>query len=82
VVANVDARAYGGAEEIRPKLLAQLTSPVRWQQSMEYVLSRGVDTFFEIGPGRVLAGLMRRIRREVKVTCVGARKAVEQLAKG
>ena len=80
VVANVDAAPYAGAEEIKAKLLAQLTSPVRWQQSMEFLRARGVETFYEIGPGRVLAGLMRRIDRRADFTCLGDRRAVETLA--
>ena len=79
VVANVDGRAYDQPEEIPGKLLAQLTSAVRWQQSMESLLGRGVQRFYEVGPGRVLAGLMRRIDREAKVTSLSFRRAVEKL---
>jgi len=80
VVANVDARPYPCAAQIKGKLLAQLTSPVRWQQSMEYLLAQGVEKFYEIGPGRVLAGLMRRINRKAEVVSVNSREAVEKLA--
>jgi len=79
VVANVDAEPYVSARDIPQKLMAQLTSPVRWQQSMELLLNRGVDRFFEIGPGRVLAGLMKRIDRKVNVTCLNSREALEKL---
>ena len=61
-------------------LLEQLTSPVRWQQSMEYLLAQGVRRFYEIGPGRVLAGLMRRIDRKAEVVCLNSKEAVEELA--
>ena len=80
VVANVDARSYTTAAEVPRKLLAQLTSPTRWQQSMEFLLGRGVDVPYEIGPGRVLAGLMRRIDRRAAVVSVNSRRALEQLA--
>ncbi len=80
VVSNVDARPHVDAEQIAEKLLAQLVSPVRWQQSMEALLADGVERFFEIGPGRVLAGLMRRIHRRADFTSVNSQTAVEKLA--
>ena len=80
VVSNVSAQVVGGAAEIRDTLLRQLTAPVRWQQSMEFLLDAGVERFYEVGPGRVLAGLMRRIRRRADVTCLNSREAVEALA--
>jgi len=81
VIANVDGQPHGSSDEIKSKLLAQLTSPVRWQQSMEYLLSQGSDKFYEIGPGKVLAGLMRRIRRRTDFTCVNSVEALEKLSK-
>lgn len=80
VLANVDARPHGGPDEIRSKLLEQLTCPVRWQQSMESLLAGGADRFIEIGPGRVLAGLMRRIQRRADFTSVNSLEAVRELA--
>jgi [acyl-carrier-protein] S-malonyltransferase len=80
VLSNVEAAPYAGVETIRATLLAQLTWPVRWQQSMESLLARGVGRFYEIGPGRVLAGLMRRIHRRAEVICLQDRPAVERLA--
>jgi len=80
VIANVDGAAYTGKDQIKDKLLAQLVCPVRWQQSMEHMLGAGADEFYEIGPGRVLAGLARRIDRKATVTCVNSLEAVEKLA--
>ncbi len=80
VIANVDAKPSATAAQIREKLLKQLTSPVRWQQSMENLLAWGVETYYEIGPGRVLAGLMRRTNRKTIVTCVNSCEAIEKLA--
>jgi [acyl-carrier-protein] S-malonyltransferase len=80
VVSNVDAKPYATAEEVPGKLLAQLTSPVRWQQSMEFVLAAGVQKCYEIGPGRVLAGLLRRIQRRSEVASLSSRQALEELA--
>jgi len=79
VLANVDAKPYTGADEIPGKLLAQLTGSVRWQQSVEYLLAEGIDDAYEIGPGRVLGGLMRRIDRKRKIASVNSREAVESL---
>jgi len=70
VVSNVNGRYYGGAGEIVEKLLTQLVKPVRWQQSMEWMLDEGVERFVEIGPGRVLAGLGKKILRDRKSKAV------------
>ncbi|HAU36848.1 MAG TPA: [acyl-carrier-protein] S-malonyltransferase [Phycisphaerales bacterium] len=80
VIANVDAQAYACPACIKGKLLAQLTGAVRWQQSMEGLLAAGVEKFYEIGPGRVLAGLMRRIDRKAAVVSVNSRETLEKLA--
>jgi [acyl-carrier-protein] S-malonyltransferase len=79
VIANVDAAPYVCACQIGQKLLAQLVSPVRWQQSAEAMLAGGVERFYEIGPGRVLAGLMRRISRKTEVVCVNSKEAIEKM---
>lgn len=78
VMANVNAQPYAGGEEISEKLLDQLVSSVRWQQCMEYLLAQDVDTFYEIGPGRVLAGLMRRIHRRANFTSINSKEALEK----
>jgi [acyl-carrier-protein] S-malonyltransferase len=80
VVANVDAMPYKDASGIKEKLVAQLVSPVRWQQSVEAMLASGADSFYEIGPGRVLAGLVRRISRRTSVTSLNGWDALEKLA--
>ena len=82
VISNTNAAAYSGAGWIKKNLLAQLTSPVLWQQSMQNLLADGVEKFYEIGPGRVLVGLMRRIHRRADFTSVNSREAVEKLAEG
>jgi [acyl-carrier-protein] S-malonyltransferase len=79
VIANVDAQPHGTVADVRAKLLRQLVAPVRWQASMEKLLADGVETFYEVGPGRVLAGLMRRIDRKTKVTSVNSAQAIEKL---
>lgn len=68
-VSNVDARPHTDPEEIRDLLIQQVCSPVLWEDSMRYFLDQGFDTFYEVGPGRVLRGLMKRINR--KISCHG-----------
>jgi [acyl-carrier-protein] S-malonyltransferase len=80
VVSNVDAAPHADPDDIRRCLLEQLTSPVRWQHCMEHLLETGVETFYEVGPGRVLAGLMRRIHRRADFTSVNCLDAIEKLA--
>lgn len=67
VVANVDAEYYHQKERISQGLVKQLTNPVLWQRCMERLLADGVTKFYEIGPGKVLTGLLRRIDRKVNV---------------
>jgi [acyl-carrier-protein] S-malonyltransferase len=63
VYTNVDACAVERAEPARDALVRQVSSPVRWEQLAGEMFDSGIDTFVEIGPGRVLTGLMRRIRK-------------------
>ena len=65
VVSNVDAQAHTDPEEIRQLLVQQVVSPVRWEDSMNKLLTDGTEQFYEIGPGRVLRGLLKRIARKV-----------------
>lgn len=67
VVANVSAKFMSEPEGIEEVLLSQLTATVRWTESMKLLINQGINTFIEVGPGRVLKGLMRRIDRSVKV---------------
>jgi [acyl-carrier-protein] S-malonyltransferase len=72
VISNVDARPHDDPEEIRALLARQVVSPVCWEDSIRYLLGKGFDTFYEVGPGRVLQGLMKRIDRKAKVHGVAA----------
>lgn len=66
LVTNVDALVIQKGAEARDSLVRQVSAPVRWLQSLELLIKEGVDTFVEVGPGKVLTGLMRQISREVK----------------
>jgi [acyl-carrier-protein] S-malonyltransferase len=70
VISNVDATAHYEPDEIRELLVRQIVSPVRWEDSMRKLLADGYDQFYEVGPGRVLRGLLKRIER--RVSCQGA----------
>ena len=70
VVSNVDAQPHDDPGEIRRLLIKQVLQPVRWEESMRYLLKEGFDQFYEVGPGRVLLGLLRRIERKVSCQCV------------
>ncbi|MGQ9779895.1 MAG: ACP S-malonyltransferase [Bacillota bacterium] len=71
VVANVTAKPVTDPEEIRRLLVEQIYSPVRWEESVRFMLAAGVEAFLELGPGRVLAGLIHRISREAKTIGLG-----------
>ncbi|HEY2828279.1 MAG TPA: ACP S-malonyltransferase [Pirellulales bacterium] len=70
VVSNVDAKSHNNPEEIRQLLVQQVVKPVLWEDSIRWLLAQGVNKVYEIGPGRVLRSLMKRIDR--KVECLGA----------
>jgi [acyl-carrier-protein] S-malonyltransferase len=66
VISNVDAAAHDDPEEIRGLLVKQVVSPVLWEDSMRKMLAHGHAPFWEVGPGRVLRGLLKRIDRKVE----------------
>jgi [acyl-carrier-protein] S-malonyltransferase len=71
VYANVTAKPYTGSGEIRTLLHHQLTHPVRWVETIGNMIEQGVETFIEVGAGKVLSGLVRRINRDVDVLACG-----------
>jgi len=72
VWSNVDARPHTDPAEIRDLLVRQVLAPVRWEETMRNLLADGFDRFYEIGPGRVLAGLLKRVQRKVDCQNVAA----------
>ena len=65
---NYDAKGYSKPENIRNNLISQLTSPVRWTQSVNNMINDNIKVFIECGPGRVLQGLVKKINRESEVS--------------
>lgn len=84
VVTNVDARPITSPDELRAALVRQVSSPVRWVESMQLLIGQGIDTFIEAGPGKVLSGLVRQTSRDVKTLNVedAASLAATQAALG
>lgn len=72
VWSNVTAQPHGSAQEVSILLRRQITEPVRWEQTLRQMLEAGCDRFYEIGPGRVLAGLLKRVQRKVDCQNVSA----------
>jgi [acyl-carrier-protein] S-malonyltransferase len=79
VITNVDAMPTTAGADFKEKMPRQIYSSVYWTQSVEYMVSQGVDTFIEIGPGKVLAGLVKKIAPEAKVYNVSDAASLEAL---
>jgi [acyl-carrier-protein] S-malonyltransferase len=80
VISNVTGREVQTLPEIRETLQDQVTSTVRWVDCMERLADLGCDLFIELGPGGVLAGLLKRIRKDVEVISVGDAATVRSCA--
>jgi [acyl-carrier-protein] S-malonyltransferase len=76
LVTNVDAELITTGEEARSALIRQVTLPVRWEQSIRALMEEGVTSFVEVGPGRVLSGLLRQMDRSVHCTNVEDEKSL------
>jgi [acyl-carrier-protein] S-malonyltransferase len=72
VVSNVDALAHSDPQEIKSILVRQVIEPVRWEACVRQLLAQGVTKFYEIGPGKVLKGLLKRIDRKLECVSVGS----------
>jgi [acyl-carrier-protein] S-malonyltransferase len=79
LVTNVDAAIIQTGEQARDALIRQIPNPVLWMQSVETLIKEGVDTFIEVGPGKVLTGLIKKISRDVQVYNVENVEDYEQL---
>ena len=79
VIANITADYYTSANQIRQSLAKQLVQPIYWQKCIERLMADGIDTFYEIGPGKVLTGLMKRIHRRANIINVSSAAAINEL---
>ena len=81
VISNVTAEPHGDVASIRARLVEQVTSSVRWEASMRYLLAKGFTRFIELGPGTALAGFMKRIDKSAQVLNVGDVAGLENTVK-
>ncbi len=72
IISNVTAKAEKDANKIKPLLVDQITSKVRWRESVEYMIKQGVVDFLEIGPGKVLSGLVKKMNKDVKISNINS----------
>ncbi|MFC2044234.1 ACP S-malonyltransferase [Chloroflexota bacterium] len=79
IIANTTGKPLTNAQDMQPELLNQLCSPVQWQRSIEYMVDKGVSTYIEIGPGKVLSGLIRRINNNVNIMNIGDVEDIRKL---
>jgi len=77
VISNVTARPGGSVAEIKDLLTRQVTSSVRWTESMQWLVAQGFTRFIELGPGGVLAGLMKRINKDVEMLSIGDSRSLD-----
>jgi [acyl-carrier-protein] S-malonyltransferase len=80
VISNVTARPVTDVDSVKKELVKQLRNCIQWQGSVEYMMHSGVTTFYEIGPGRVLSGLIRRINSELQTFNISGIEDIAQLA--
>lgn len=78
IVNNADAKFLETASELRPSLIRQISSPLLWEDSIRNMVADGYDTFIELGPGKVLSGLVKRIAQSVKVLHVEDQKSMSE----
>ena len=72
IISNVTAKEEIDVNKIKPLLIDQITSRVRWRESVNYMIKQGVSDFLEIGPGKILSGLVRKISRDVKISNINS----------
>jgi len=81
VLSNVEADFYPSKDKVKELLSQQVNHPVRWIEEMEKMMAEGVDSAFEIGPGKVLCGLMRKISRDVKMSNIDSTETLKEAVK-
>ena len=79
LISNVTANEVLNKEELKKLLVAQIENRVRWRESVIYMINRGVNQFIEIGPGKVLSGLVKRINKDVKINTINSENDIKEL---
>ena len=78
IISNVTAKAENETNSIKTLLVKQITSRVRWRESVDYMIKMGVSDFIEIGPGKVLSGLVKKINKEVSISSINFIKDINK----
>ena len=79
LISNVTAEVISTSEDLKLLLIKQIENRVRWRESVVNMINNDVDRFIEIGPGKVLSGLVKRINREVKINTINSQEDIENL---
>jgi len=79
LISNVTAKKISNKQELRDLLIDQIESRVRWRESVTNMINNGVDHFIEIGPGKVLSGLVKRINKNVKIDTINSESNIKEL---
>ena len=79
IISNVTANEEDDVNEIKNLLIKQIESRVRWRESIQYMIDNKVSKFIEIGPGKVLSGLVKRINKNVKILSINSEEDIEQI---
>ena len=79
LISNVTAKEISNSEDLKSLLIKQIENRVRWRESVLNMINNDVDHFIEIGPGKVLSGLVKRINREVKINTINSQEDIENL---
>ena len=79
LISNVTAKEVSNSENIKKLLIEQIESRVRWRESVKYMLNNNIDHFIEMGPGKVLSGLIKRIDKSVKVSAINEEEDIKNL---
>jgi [acyl-carrier-protein] S-malonyltransferase len=79
IIGNTTAQPLTTAEQVKAELIEQMCNGVQWQRSIEYMVDAGVSTFIEIGPGKVLSGLVKRINKNANTLNIGDAEAIKNI---
>ena len=79
LISNVTANEISDKDELKKLLINQIESRVRWRESINYMIDKGITHFIEIGPGKVLSGLVKRINKDVKINTINSENDIREL---
>jgi len=79
LISNVTAKEILNTDELKDLLIKQIENRVRWRESVINMINKGVDQFIEIGPGKVLSGLVKRINKEVTINAINNETDIERI---